>query len=48
MNRIQSILENIEEEYKEELEVYGALRKLVAARLINGARKGLDCLEERL
>ncbi|MGM0835304.1 MAG: hypothetical protein ACQEV7_04040 [Bacillota bacterium] len=48
MNRIQSILENIGEDYKEELEVYGALRKLVAARLINGARKGLDRLEERL
>ncbi|MGD6832946.1 hypothetical protein ACQCT5_12335 [Sutcliffiella halmapala] len=48
MNRIQSILENIEEEFKEELEVCGALRKLVAARLINSARKGLDCFEERL
>jgi hypothetical protein len=48
VKRIQSILENISEDYKEEMEMYGALRRRVAGRLIKGAKKGLERLEKRL
>jgi hypothetical protein len=48
VKRIQSILENIGEDCKEEMEMYGALRRRVAKRLIKGAREALECLEKRI
>ncbi|WP_223699963.1 hypothetical protein [Sutcliffiella deserti] len=48
MQRIHDLLENIGEDYQEELEMYEALRNRVAARIIKRIRKGLDCLEDKL